>query len=484
MIGNSPAGAKSAHGHRFYSSRCKGAALSTNPNPQALNRSSLDAKDGAVAAPVRIVHVGVGAFMRAHSAWYTANATDAKDWGIAAFTGRRPDMADRLNQQDCLYTLVVRREDHNDYEVIGSISEAHPGSDVKRFVDLVSSPEVAIITVTITEAGYKLDAQGELDTSDPELVADFAAVEAGKDPSTALVRIALGLRERAARGSGPIAIVSNDNLMDNGPKLEKALKEVVKTIDPELSPWVDENVSFVSTSVDRITPRTDDSLIEEVQTETGMVDVAPVVTEPFADWVLSGDFPAGRPDWESAGALFTDEIGPYEVRKLWLLNGAHSLLAYKGLLEGHKTVAEAMGDPVCNAAVQAWWEEASRHLDPSLKPAEYCEQLTARFLNPNIVHLLEQIGNDGLTKLRQRVVPVALAELVEGRTGSAAAAIIANWTCAARGDFAFTDALAAELDPVLESGTTGDLVSLMDAELGSNKQFVELVDAGVKECQA
>lgn len=456
----------------------KSAEAQTRPR---LNRSAVDAPK----APVRIVHMGVGAFARAHQAWYTAHAEDASDWGIAAFTGRRPLVADLLSPQDGLYTLVERAGTGDSYEVVGSISEVHPGSDLETFFDLLAAPSTAIVTLTLTEAGYKLDASGTLNRNDAELQDDLDATR-GKvfgdrqlllsaAPKSALVRLTAGLGQRAKSGNAPIAIVSCDNVLDNGVKLRQAVMQVAGELDPSLPVWIDDNVSFVSTSIDRITPRTDDETVEQVSEATGLFDAAPVVTEPFSDWVLSGDFPAGRPKWETKGATFTDEIEPYELRKLWLLNGAHSLLAYMGLLEGHTTVAEAIADSNCKEAVEAWWDEASANLPAGLGLEEYRGQLTKRFLNPRIAHRLEQIGNDGLTKLRQRVLPVAKLELEQGRDAAASATTIAKWIVASEGDFAFTDALEEEILPVRQTGQVSDWVGLLDEDLGADEEFVALV---------
>ncbi len=446
-----------------------------------LSRTVVDAPK----APVRIVHMGVGAFARAHQAWYTAHAEDASEWGIAAFTGRRPLVADLLAPQDGLYTLIERAETGDSYEVVGSISEVHPGSNLDAFFDLLASPSTAVVTLTLTEAGYKLDASGSLNRADAELREDLGSTH-GKvfgdrktlvdaAPKTALVRLTAGLAQRAQNENAPIAIVSCDNVLDNGAKLKQAVTSVAEDLDPRLAGWIDDNVSFVSTSIDRITPRTDDETVEQVGDATGLFDAAPVVTEPFSDWVLSGEFPAGRPKWETKGATFTDDIEPYELRKLWLLNGAHSLLAYMGLLEGHATVAEAINDADCRRAVEAWWDEASANLPDGLGLEEYRAQLTERFQNPRIAHRLDQIGNDGLTKLRQRVVPVAKLEREQARDADACATAIAKWIAASEGDFAFTDALEEEIAPVRATGSVGDLVALLDEDLGHDEQFVALV---------
>jgi fructuronate reductase len=360
-----------------------------------------------VRAPERIVHLGLGAFHRAHQAWYTKHAADASDWGIVAFTGRSPDLATALQKQDCLYTLVERGAEADSFELIDSIVRAVPGDDVDEFVRMVAAPETAILTLTITEAGYA--------------------------PGPAMEKIALGLRARREAGSPPLAIVSCDNLPDNGGVVRRALEDA----DPGLF----DNVSFVSTSVDRITPRTAEGISAEVLKATGRLDAVPVVTEPFTDWVLSGEFPSGRPAWETAGARFVDDIEPWELRKLWMLNGAHTLLAAEGRLFGHSTVSEAIADPRCLAAVRALWAEDAHQL-PDLELDTYAAALLERFRNPRIVHSLDQIALDSLTKLRVRIVPVALKELAAGRPAAACAHAIAAFIQA-------TGTTLDEIDPAL-----------------------------------
>ena len=314
-------------------------------------------------APVRIVHLGLGAFHRSHQAWYTHQASDAADWGIAAFTGRRPDAALALAEQDGLYTIVNRADGGDSFAVVSSIVEAVDGADVQRLAELVAAPATAVITLTITEAAYRLRADGQLDRAAPDVAADLALLASGSgSPATPLGRLVLALAARRAAGAGPLAVVCCDNLSNNGTVAHNAVAGMAGAWDAGLAGWIDANVSFVSTSVDRITPRTTAADIAAVQAACGYRDNSPVVAEPFSNWVLSGDFPAGRPRWEDAGAVFVAEIEPYENRKLWLLNGAHSLLAYAGQLRGHTTVAQALADPLCLQAVEKFWDEAEANL--------------------------------------------------------------------------------------------------------------------------
>ena len=390
----------------------------------ALTRSTLG---GAGPAPVRIVHLGLGAFHRAHQAWYTARASDAAEWGIAAFTGRGPTAALELAPQDGLYSLVERSDTGDSVSIVRSIVEAHDGANVTRLVELLAARATAIVTITVTEAGYRLTADGAPDVSDEAVAADMAGFASGRAQTT-LGRLLLGLDARRRAGAGPIAVVPCDNMPDNGPVVAAAVTALAASADPDLAAWIGENVSFVSTSVDRITPKTTPDDLATVARLTRWDDAAAVVTEPFSDWVLSGGFPAGRPDWEGAGARFVDEIGPFESRKLWLLNGAHSLLAYTARQRGHETVAAAIADGECLAAVEAFWDTAERHLPAQgLDIPAYRAALLERFHNARIEHRLAQIANDGSTKLRIRIAPVVLAERAAGRSGAAGIAVLAGW---------------------------------------------------------
>jgi fructuronate reductase len=399
-------------------------------------------------APVRMVHLGLGAFHRSHQAWYTHEASDAADWGIASFTGRRPAAALALNAQDGLYTVVERADSGDSFTVVSSIVQAVDGADVQRLAALVAAPATAVITLTITEAAYRLGTDGGLDRTAADVVADLALLAAGNGhPATPLGRLVFALAARRAAGAGALAVVCCDNLSNNGAVARQAVAGMAAAWDAGLAAWIDANVSFVSTSVDRITPRTTAADLATVEAACGYRDNSPVVAEPFHNWVLSGDFPAGRPRWEDAGAVFVDDIEPYENRKLWLLNGAHSLLAYAGRLRGHTTVAEALADPPCRDAVERFWDEAEAQLPAAgLGIPAYREALLERFSNARIAHHLAQIAMDGSNKLRMRAVPVLLAERSAGRTGSAAALMIAAWM-----DYT---AAAAELQDPLAAGIT------------------------------
>ncbi len=437
-------------------------------------------------APVRIVHLGLGAFHRSHQAWYTHQAGDAADWGIAAFTGRRPDAALALAQQDGLFTLVERADGGDSFAVVSSIVEAVDGADVQRLADLVAAPATAVVTLTVTESAYRLGADGRLDRTAPDVAADLALLVSGSEnPATPLGRLVFALAARRAAGAGPLAVVCCDNLSSNGTVARHAVAGLAGVWDAGLAGWIDTNISFVSTSVDRITPRTTDADVAAVEAACGYRDTSPVVAEPFANWVLSGHFPAGRPRWEDAGAVFVSDIEPYENRKLWLLNGAHSLLAYAGRLRGHTTVAQALADPVCRRAVERFWDEAEANLAGTeasaagLQIPAYRAALLARFSNPRIAHHLAQIAMDGSTKLRMRAVPVLQAERAAGRSGAAAALMIAAWMDCTAAAAPVQDPLAGEVAAANRLGGTGRiraLLGLVDPALAGEAAVVDLVE--------
>ncbi|HEX3907791.1 MAG TPA: mannitol dehydrogenase family protein [Mycobacteriales bacterium] len=424
--------------------------------PSPLSRR---AGDGRESAPVRQVHLGLGGFFRAHQAWYTEHCPDRDEWGIAAFTGRSRDLADTLTGQDSLYTLVTRSPSEDRFEVVSSLSACYRGSDQETFRARLASAQVRLLTLTITEAGYRREATGLASVPD-RLVAALAA--------------------RRAADAGPITLVPCDNLPGNGGVLARVIAELAGEIDPALADWIEESVSFVDTVVDRITPRLDPADLALVAAATGRADRAPVVTEPFSEWVLRGSFPAGRPAWDHAGARFTDSIEPFEQRKLWLLNGGHSLLAYAGSLRGHRTVADAVADETCLGWLDEWWQEAAAHLElPDTEIADYRAALLDRFGNHRIRHQLAQIAADGSQKLPVRVVPVVLAERALGRSSVGGLRVIAGWLCHLRGaGVPISDPRAAELTELVRGplgSAASRLLRWLDPALGDDAVVVSTV---------
>ncbi|HET8591999.1 MAG TPA: mannitol dehydrogenase family protein, partial [Nakamurella sp.] len=329
-----------------------------------LRRITRDARGLGPPAAVRMLHLGLGNFFRAHPAWYTERAGDGAGWGIAAFTGRRPDLADALRAQDGLYTLIVRGPVADELAVVGSLSAVHAAREYEAWLGHCAHPEVAVISMTVTEAGYHRRRDGSLDLGHPAVRADVAALQRDRRAAvtTAPARLVAGLLARADAGAGAVAIVPCDNLPDNGAAVARVMREFAAAVSPDAAAAVSGAARYVSTMVDRITPRATAADRALVAARTGFDDACPVVTEPFHEWVLAGDFPVGRPAWESAGARFVPDAAPHERRKLWLLNGSHSLLAYAGSIRGHRTVSQAIADPECRGWVGQWWDAAGRHL--------------------------------------------------------------------------------------------------------------------------
>lgn len=388
------------------------------------------------AAPVRMVHLGLGNFFRAHQACYTAAAQDAQDWGIAAFTGRSTELAEKLTAQDGLYTLITRAADDDSAAIIATLSRTHPGADTAPLVRHLADPAVVVVTLTVTEAGYLCGPDGRLDRQAPDVLADADAIRRGDDSALRSTpgRLVAGLLARRAADGGPLAIVPCDNLPENGRVAAAVVGEFASLVDRTLEPWMEQNVRFVTTMIDRITPATADTDIVAAADLIGLADAAPVVTEQFSEWFLSGDFPGGRPAWETAGARFVADIAPFEQRKLWLLNGGHSLLAYTASARGHTTIAQAMDDSTCQDWLEQWWDEAAGHLTlPDAEITNYRAALVERFTNPRIRHLLAQIAADGSKKIPIRVLPVLRRELNAGRIPAGAVRVLAAWINHLRG---------------------------------------------------
>ena len=441
------------------------------------------------AAPVRIVHLGVGNFHRAHQAWYTAHAPDAGEWGIAAFTGRRPDMALSLGPQDGLYTLITRSGDGDRFELIGALSAVHAASEHDRFLEYLSRPEVSIVTITVTEAGYVLGADRRLDGDRGVIVADLGRLRS--DPRAPVVslpaKLVAGLLARRAAGAAGITILSCDNLPENGAVTQTVVGDLAALVDESLVGWIEDNVDFATSMVDRITPVTSDDDRALVERACGYVDTDPVATEPFSEWVIAGVFPAGRPRWEEAGVTIVDDVVPFEQRKLWLLNASHSHLAYAASIRGFGTIDEAIADPECRSEVELLWDEASRHLElPGDAVVEYRQALLARFSNPRMGDQLARIAADGSVKLPVRILPTVRAERAAGRLPLGGATTLAAWVLHLRGLGAPVKDPGA--GPALEAANSGDLPVAVPAVLETLQPGLggdtALVDAVLGRAQA
>jgi fructuronate reductase len=435
------------------------------------------------AAPVRMVHIGVGNFYRAHQAWYTAHSPDANEWGYASFTGRGTRMADALAPQDGLYTLITRSAEGDTFELIGTLSAVHAAAEHETYLDYMSRPEVAVVTITVTEAAYLRGADGHLNAGLDVIVSDLEALRSDpRNPVASLPgRLVSGLVARRTSGASALTILSCDNLPENGAVTKTVVQDFAAQLDETLGDWINSQVDFATSMVDRITPRTTDEDRALVQQACGYVDAYPVATEPFSEWVISGGFPAGRPRWEEAGATIVADVEPFEQRKLWLLNGAHSMLAYAGSIRGHSTIDEAIADPSCRSWVELFWDEASRHLTlPAADIAEYRKALLARFSNPRAGDQLARIAADGSTKLVVRTLPTIRAERAAGRVPIGCTTTIAAWILHLRGLGA--PVMDSGAGPAQQAANSGELpetvpavLDVLEPGLGGDKEFVDAV---------
>src|SRR3954454_19141247 len=322
-----------------------GRGVCDNPWPQTVSMTphsagslSRTSGHGPAAAPVRHVHLGLGGFFRAHQATYTERASNAEAWGIAAFTGRSTELADQMSEQQGLYTLITQAPEGSRYDVVSSVSRAHPGTDQDSWLASFAAGATGVVTLTVTEGADLRRDDGGLDVDHPQVRADVEAIMGGPAAPVGSVpgRLVAGLAARRAADAGALAVVPCDNLSGNGAAVRRVVLDLADRVDGALAGWIADEVSFVTSMVDRITPRTSEDDRRAVEQATGLLDHCPVVTEPFTEWVLHGAFPAGRPAWHEAGASFVDDVTPFEQRKLWLLNGAHSLPAYAaGLRRPH-----------------------------------------------------------------------------------------------------------------------------------------------------
>ncbi|MGI5950331.1 MAG: mannitol dehydrogenase family protein [Brooklawnia sp.] len=454
------------------------------------------AEHGRPAAPIRIIHLGIGNFTRAHQVWYTEHAADAAEWGIAGFPGRttlEPKISprdDALDAQEGLYQLDVQHPDGDKVEVISAVSASYRSHDIDSWTRLFADPQVAIVTSTITEAGYCRDVDGNLDLTNPDVIADLDKLKAGQlDVAvfTGPAKFVRGLLARRAADAGPITFVPCDNVPDNGEMAEHVIKQAAEYVDPTLLGWIDDNVGFVTTMVDRITPRATEEDAARVAELTGIVDPGLVVTEPFAEWVLAGEFKSPRPQWETMGAKFVDDIGPHEMRKLYLLNGSHSLMAYCGPVLGLETVYQAINDERVLGWVNEYWDDAVQQVPlPDAEKQAYRQALLERFNNPQMKDQLARIAMDGTQKQPIRIVPHINAFAERGEVASGATRAIAGWVLHLRGVGApVNDANATEL---VEQANAGDLAQAVDAVLAylkvDNKQVAATILAQAEEMLA
>lgn len=398
-----------------------------------LSRATLGQVPGRIAAPrnqpepsVGIVHFGAGAFHRAHQAAFIDRVLDHDPrWGIAAVSLRMRGAVDALAAQDGLYTLAIRDREPA-YRVIGAHRAFLGPEDADATAALLASPSVKLVTITVTEKGYRLRPDGALDRDHPDIARDLAGAAT---PSSVIGWIVRGLAARREAGLAPFVVMPCDNLPSNGRKLRAALVDFARATDSGLADWIAGEARVPGTMVDAITPASDDELYADVAAAIGLEDRAAVQREAFAQWVIEDMGDLG-PDLAAAGAIVTGDVAGYEQAKLRILNGAHSTLAYAGLLRGRATVADAMTDAPLARFIEAMIRD---EVVPTLPPVAgldlhaYASDVLDRFRNPGIVHRLDQIAQDGSQKLPYRLGDTLAAHRERGREARRVVAAFGCW---------------------------------------------------------
>ncbi|MGF7149340.1 fructuronate reductase [Sphingomonas zeicaulis] len=377
-----------------------------------------------------VVHLGIGAFHRAHQAAYLEAALNSGDlrWGIIGVSLRSAGVRDQMVPQEGLYTMLVRDGTAEQAQLIGAVQTVLVApEDPAAVVAAIASPDTHLVTLTITEKGYKLDrATGGLLADDADVAHDMASLEA---PRTAPGFIVAGLAARRAAGLAPLTVISCDNLPHNGALLRDAVLAMAMAHDESLVAWIAEECAFPATMIDRIVPATTDADIAALAERLGLEDRAMVKTEPFTQWVVEEKFAGERPNLAAFGVQLTDRVAPWEDAKLRLLNGSHSGIAYLGGLAGDAFVHEFVSRPAGRRFVEALWDEAQDTLDPpaGLDIPAYRAELMARFANPSLQHRTRQIAMDGSQKLPQRLLAGIAERRARGQSVGALALAVAAW---------------------------------------------------------
>jgi len=378
-----------------------------------------------------IVHLGIGAFHRAHEAAYTDMVLQqqAGDWKIIGVSLRSGGVRDQLNPQDGLYTLVETDGESINSRLIGAIEQVLVApEDPDAVLEVLSREQCKIISLTITEKGYcHLPASGQLDEKHPGIIHDLADP---KHPETAIGFIVEALRRRREKRMPIPTVLSCDNLPSNGDTLKQIVLAFARLRESELAAWIDVNVSFPNTMVDRIVPATREEDISQLQADLGYLDLGSVKTEAFSEWVIEDNFTSGRPNWDVAGANFVKDVAPFELAKLRLLNGTHSTLAYLGYMAGYKYVHEVMANPDFVKFLRGLM---LNEIVPTLIAPDgqdltvYVDRLLARFTNPSLQHSTYQIAMDGSQKLPQRLLGTLLDRLENNHCIEHLSLAIAGW---------------------------------------------------------
>ena len=445
---------------------------------------------------VGIVHLGIGAFHRAHQAVYIDDCLVLEpSWAILGVSLRRPDMRDALRPQRGLYTLGVQGKDGVNTRIVGSVVDVlFAPENPQDVVKAMAASNVRIVSLTITEKGYCREPNsGNLDLSHPDIVHDLGRPDT---PCSAPGLIVEALDQRRENNVPPFSLLSCDNLPANGETLKSIVLQFAERVGSDLAAWIESQVAFPSTMVDRIVPATtpeERRLIIEV---SGIEDALPVMTEPFSQWVVEDSFCNGRPDLGTHGVELVSDVAPYETMKLRLLNGSHSAIAYLGFLMGHTFVADAIGQPEVYAFIsQMMVREIRPTLELSTIDVEaYERSLLDRFANPGLRHRTEQIAMDGSQKLPQRLLNTIRDARAAGLRDDRLVAAVAGWVRYVFGKdevgatYKIRDPMAAEFaslaarhrEPVSFCGAILDLSGIFGDDLSGDAEFRTAVTGNVE----
>ncbi|MFM0984114.1 fructuronate reductase [Yersinia enterocolitica] len=420
----------------------------------------------------RIVHIGFGAFHRAHQALLTDRVLNKQggDWGICEISLFGADvLIQNLRQQDHLFSVLEKGAQSNQAIVVGSVCESvHARLDgVMQVLEKLAEPQVAIVSLTITEKGYCIEpGTGQLDLQNEFVRADLAIPDA---PTSAPGVLIEALRLRRLRGLPPFTVLSCDNIPENGHVVKNAVLGLATARDPELASWIEQNVTFPNTMVDRIVPAATPETLQEIADTLGVADACGIACEPFIQWVVEDKFVAGRPDWRAAGVQLVDDVLPFEEMKLRMLNGSHSYLSYLGYLAGYQHINDCMADENYRLTARRLMiiEQAPTLRVTGIDLNAYADQLIERYSNPSLKHRTWQIAMDGSQKLPQRMLDSVRWHLQNGGPYRCLALGIAGW-----------------MRYVSGVGDNGQPIDIRDPMVDSFKTCVENSEDGVARVQS
>lgn len=421
-----------------------------------------------------IVHFGIGGFHRAHQALVvdTLLADPAQQgWGIVGVGVREADraMRDALVPQNGLYSLTEKGPEGHHTRIIGSILDfVYAPESPGRVLELLEEPATRIVSLTITEGGYNFNqVTGDFDWNNSAVASDVARID---NPQTVFGFIVHALARRRDAGSRPFTVMSCDNIQGNGDLAKRMVVSFAQRVNPGLAAWIDSEVAFPNSMVDRITPVTADDDRETAASLLGVVDAWPVVCEPFFQWVLEDHFPEGRPAFEDAGVQLVEDVEPYELMKLRLLNASHQALAYFGFLMGYRYVHDAVADPLINSLLRRYMRDEARS---SLRPVpgvdldEYCDTLIERFLNPDVADTVARLCAESSDRIPKWLVPVINERIDKGLASPLATAVVASWARYAEGvdesgaPINVVDNLAPKLMTIAQTQRHGDVLAFV-----------------------